>query len=1401
MLKLNTHHAAGRRPAGSGLLFALAAIGALLVVFVLTSRPARASLLFQTGDVLVADGAVNTVTLLQMGNLVDGVPQQQLISADPQFQQLSGLAVDGADEIFVTDLVNHALYQVDAGSGVATQMATDYFFAAPASLAFDALPEDAGGNAAGSLLVTDTASNTITRFALPLTPASTPIAIYLNPVFGPVYQAAPACNGDLFASHGVRVSHLAAPGYSFTEVPPSDGAISLQSVRGIGILGEGSLLFGQAATPGRDGSLVLMGPYGSQATVLGPNAFPADMQPNPTFLTVTGTNQVGFGATAIVSSGEVVYAVSNLSLATPGDATATVLANNFIAAAQSAYVPAPGVFGVVGFDGGGDLLVQENCGTVSQPWATNIVPADGSVNFTVTPGASTGDLEFASLPFVASDGTLTFTPRENTSGSAWFHVTAESGGVTGGAANFRITVNAPPYLGDNAFYYLPENAGYTPLNLLEPFDLELSPLAVLVTSVPDPSLGSVYTVDHTPLSEGFNLLPQQVSQLQFRPTPDAIGFGGILEYLVIDPQGGISFRIVTFTVNGPYGSSYALSVGENTTNNPLNILDPRNSDFNVAEGMVVTIDAVPAAFQGVINGPGNLQVSRTSMLSQHDLGHLTFTPAHNFEGDAGAFAYTLTDLNGGKRSQTITLTVAGAPPGVNLVLVVAENSGPTPLGIPSPESSNPNVTIQAITVTTVPDASKGNVYAADGATVIQTGNMLSAADVTGLQFQPVPNASGDAGKLKFTVAYSTGSVTQNCVTLFIDAPPTVDPTKVLHVAAGSVANPLGIHAPTDPEGDSSLLVTLDGLPDPSVGFVALAGGSVLQAGSLVTVGDLAGLTFTPQPGYHGFDLALAYTVADSFQPTPQTASQVIFILVELPPSVDTTTNVNVPRFSPPTPLGLQVPFELDQDYLNPDSVTIAVTIQQVPDPAKGYLALYGSPVTPSSVLSPADIANLTFQPEGGAAGEAGSFQYTAINDTGGYAVQSINFLITSSPIVSGATYVVVGGTTSPSSLRQNDPADPDGEAVHVTVNSVPNPTQGTVQTADGSPVGAGATLSVTDVSGLAFLPAPGFTGNPGSLQYTAMDPSGNSTSQTVAICVVGISAGPTVSGITATGATVTWTTNVAGGSTVNYGTVASGIYASTATGSAGVTTHTVTLTGLTPGTAYQLMALSQFPIPGLSDVSVSSAPRTFTTLSPDSTPPLWGVPTPGTNSSGQAIATVTVRDTGSGLASISVISSGNCVLTWPSFTPGTTSSVTVTATKINQSLKASFALQAVDVAGNSSALDPVVAQITIPRGEKTVTRTYKNLPAEEHFLSLSNGTPGLTRFSVRVNGGPARVFSLTDGQQLAVDLGAEMQRKNNQVTVTGRGPARGSAALLISDSAGGAASGSASNRGGAHWIW
>ena len=160
---------------------------------------------------------------------------------------------------------------------------------------------------------------------------------------------------------------------------------------------------------------------------------------------------------------------------------------------------------------------------------------------------------------------------------------------------------------------------------------------------------------------------------------------------------------------------------------------------------------------------------------------------------------------------------------------------------------------------------------------------------------------------------------------------------------------------------------------------------------------------------------------------------------------------------------------------------------------------------------------------------------------------------------------------------------------------------------------------------------------------------------------------------------------------------------------------------------------------------------------------------------------VTVQDTGSGLLSILVTEATNATVTWPPFTPGTTSPVIVTGTKINQGQSSRIALRVTDVAGNITNCDPVVSTLRIRRtGEARETNAW--LPRAESKVTLVNGRPGARSVRLVVNGITMRTVRLAAAERRTINVARAMRPGNrNRITTVARGRHGASVMLLISD--------------------
>ena len=139
---------------------------------------------------------------------------------------------------------------------------------------------------------------------------------------------------------------------------------------------------------------------------------------------------------------------------------------------------------------------------------------------------------------------------------------------------------------------------------------------------------------------------------------------------------------------------------------------------------------------------------------------------------------------------------------------------------------------------------------------------------------------------------------------------------------------------------------------------------------------------------------------------------------------------------------------------------------------------------------------------------------------------------------------------------------------------------------------------------------------------------------------------------------------------------------------------------------------------------------------------------------------VEVQDTGSGLNAIIVLVANNATVNIPAFSVGTTSTVQVVADKIDESKRSRVKIQAIDVAGNSSTCDPVLATLT--RDSRTLPLTGVSL--RERYLTISPNGPDSSVVMANVNG---TWFQFgVDQQSVTIDLGSAMtDGSDNTVTL------------------------------------
>jgi hypothetical protein len=180
--------------------------------------------------------------------------------------------------------------------------------------------------------------------------------------------------------------------------------------------------------------------------------------------------------------------------------------------------------------------------------------------------------------------------------------------------------------------------------------------------------------------------------------------------------------------------------------------------------------------------------------------------------------------------------------------------------------------------------------------------------------------------------------------------------------------------------------------------------------------------------------------------------------------------------------------------------------------------------------------------------------------------------------------------------------------------------------------------------------------------------------------------------------------------------------------------------------------------------------------SPDTTPPTCKLTSTTTGPPKQVH--IAVQDSDGGLADITVTRSTNAVVTVPPFAIGDTNPVSVTGTKVNQTLSSIVGLRATDRAGNSTTCDPVMTDAIRSPG-KPVLQTVDGVTIQDHVVTVFNGTPGLQTLLVRVNRRTFVLPALKDDERATIDIATALKEGTNSVTLIVLGRPGATATILF----------------------
>src|SRR6202140_2779194 len=320
-------------------------------------------------------------------------------------------------------------------------------------------------------------------------------------------------------------------------------------------------------------------------------------------------------------------------------------------------------------------------------------------------------------------------------------------------------------------------------------------------------------------------------------------------------------------------------------------------------------------------------------------------------------------------------------------------------------------------------------------------------------------------------------------------------STTLTVSENSLATLIGIAAPVDSSYSSSALtVTVTALP--SDGTILLADDiTPISLGQSLTVNQLTNLTFRPALNSFGTSSSFGFPVSDPAGAAAN-ATATLTIGPATVPLLTSWTGLSVPQNSPATPIAIQAP--TDSSYA---ASALSVRITGLPTNGTVFLSDGTTVVTQGQTLTVAQLTGLLFKSATNGSGEISSLNYS-VSDPAGKTATGTAMLVVgpATPPVIAPTQLTVATNSGVTPIGISAPVDASFSSAALTVNVTGLPTDGKVFLSDGTTqVSAGQSLTVAQLTGLAFVPTTGASAQTSTFKYSVTDPAGASAAGTATL--------------------------------------------------------------------------------------------------------------------------------------------------------------------------------------------------------------------------------------------------------------------------------------------------------------
>jgi CshA-type fibril repeat protein len=626
---------------------------------------------------------------------------------------------------------------------------------------------------------------------------------------------------------------------------------------------------------------------------------------------------------------------------------------------------------------------------------------------------------------VETNGTITYTPDANWSGTDTFDYTISDGNGGTDTATETITVNlvpAPQLLlnktailndggdglqaGDTIVYdFNVTNTGNVPITniLLNDVrigvtDMEVGDLAVGESR----EVNATYYIVDEDLRDGnitnsAKVVGQDsdnndINDTSDNNTPDDdedgngdAGDDATITLLETQPP-----LAVDDNATGTVGSPVVVDILANDTDT--------NHDINASTVDIITAGATDADGDGdkdtlVVSGEGEWHVDNAN-------GKITFDPEEGFYDDPTLIAYTVDDKTGHDSNKAVVCVryLKHAPVAVDDQVTISAGE-PMVVNVLDNDTDQDN-NIDPATVSIVSDSAIDTDGDGDNDRWVVSGEGIWSVDENGaMTFAPDAGFDGDPTPIQYTVTDSTNQ-TSNAATVRIATPPrTGDDEQVIVVGEEVEVSILENDASdVDPTSVSLNADNVVGAVSEDTDHDGDTDRIVVSGEGVWSVDDYGVVTFAPESHFKGSPTSITYTVQDRDGHASEAAE---ITLVAGPVAYDDSVNVSLAE-------SITVAV-LDNDDKEMDISTVSLVSDGIPGSiatdTDGDGDIDMVVVPDEGVWRVDDDGEVTFEPYGGLADSPTPIQYT-VRDTRGYISNVATIIIHTQPTAIDAVFWV-----------------------------------------------------------------------------------------------------------------------------------------------------------------------------------------------------------------------------------------------------------------------------------------------------------------------------------------------------------------------------------------------------------